>query len=73
MREGLEETGAAERGSLPSLLLGGLALPLLWHWASAGSSEPEQPEPLRAERCCSREKACGPSAAQAVQSARCWC
>lgn len=48
-------------------------LPLLRHWASAGSSESEQPEPLRAERCWSRQKACGPSAAQAARSARCWC
>ncbi len=38
-------------------------LPLLWHWASASSSEPEQPQPLRAERCWSCKKACGPSAA----------
>ena len=50
MREGLEETEAAERGSL-------------WHWASASSSEPEQPQPLRAQRCWSCKKACGPSAA----------
>ncbi|SGA02289.1 Uncharacterised protein [Chlamydia abortus] len=38
-------------------------LPLLWHWASASSSEPEQPQPLRAQRCWSCKKACGPSAA----------
>lgn len=39
------------------------SLPLLWHRASASSSKPEQPAPLRAERRWSSKKACGPSAA----------